>query len=351
MIYSHLSQNTYFRWGLLLKVLAILFFVPTIRETWFVPFVVNFIENPSVNPWVSFVETGGDKLSFPYGVSMFLTHLPTTFLGWFADSVLGTDYFTSFGFRVSLLIADIICLITLCELTNAHHKILVKLYWLSPVVFLIIYWHGQTDIVPVSLLFLGATLAVKGKLKKSAVFLAAAFVSKHSAAIMIPFLLIYLVANKRGSKKDIVEFLAVFSLAVLFLEGPFALSSSYQDIVLFNREVGKLFWLTLGMGSGLTVPLTPVIFTSFLYLVWRLKRFNQHLIIMAIGVGTNIVLLTVPSQPGWFLWLVPILAIYSATNKKNSNILSWLWAASFSLYHFIYSGGSSVISTELLSMD
>ena len=170
MIYNQLKQDPYFRLGLLIKVLAILFFIPSIQETWFVPFLVNFIQNPSINPWASFVEINADTLSFPYGVPMLLAHLPTTALGWITDGIFGTNYFTGLGFRVSLLIADIACLFTLCELKNKYYKTLVKLYWLSPVVFLIIYWHGQTDIIPVSLLFLGAVFAFKGKLKKSITF-------------------------------------------------------------------------------------------------------------------------------------------------------------------------------------
>ncbi len=349
MIYNQLKQDPYFRLGLLIKVLAILFFIPSIQETWFVPFLVNFIQNPSINPWASFVEINADTLSFPYGVPMLLAHLPTTALGWITDGIFGTNYFTGLGFRVSLLIADIACLFTLCELKNKHYKTLVKLYWLSPVVFLIIYWHGQTDIIPVSLLFLGAVFAFKGKLKKSAFILATALVSKHSAAIAIPFLLLYLLVNKRGSKKSIIEFFLIFSLTALILEGGFIFYKPYLEMVFLNPEVNKLFWHSLEMGSGLSIPITPVIFSSFLYLIWRLKRTNNHLIIMAIGVGTNIVLLTIPSQPGWFLWLVPILAVYAATNKKNSNILTWLWAASFSLYHFIYSDGSRIIGIKLLS--
>ena len=303
MIYSHIKQDTYFRVGLLLKIAAILFFEPIIQENWFIPFIINFIEDPSINPWGSYSLAGGDPTSFPYGITMLVVHLPTMLIGWMADTAIGTDYFASLGFRISLLIADIVCLVTICELTRANYKTLIKLYWLSPVVFLIIYWHGQTDIIPVSLLFLGALLAFEGKLIKSAIFLAVAFVSKHSAAIAIPFILLYLVLNKRGSKIDVVKYLIALAVSILLLEGGYVFSRYYQEMVLFNPEVGKLFWLTLNMGNDLAIPITPAIFTAFLYLVWRLKRCNSQLIIMAAGVGVNIVLLTVPSQPGWFQYI------------------------------------------------
>lgn len=346
MRYSHLKHDKFFQLGLFLKVTAILFLVPIIQENWFVPFLSYTIENPTIDPWYAYKFSSGAPIFFPYGITMLLAHLPTTALGLIIDNYFGTEYFLSFGFRFSLLIADIVCLIALCEMTNANHKTIIKLYWLSPVTFFIIYWHGQTDIIPVALFFVGAVFAFRGALIKSAIFLAVALVAKHSAAMAIPFILLYFVMNKRGSYEDIIKFIVVFIVTVLLLEGSFAFSSTYQSMVLFNPEVAKLFWLSLDMGAGILIPLTPVFFVAFLYMIWHLKRCNSHLIIIAIGVGINIVLLMVPARPGWYLWLVPILAIYAATNRKNNNILTWLWAASFAMYHLIYSDGSHIMGTN-----
>ena len=63
----------------------IIILLPTIQQEWFVPFIVNWIENPITLPWSSHLLSGGNPLAFPYGPIMFISHLPTTALGWMVD--------------------------------------------------------------------------------------------------------------------------------------------------------------------------------------------------------------------------------------------------------------------------
>ena len=108
--WSDLISDRLFMAGLVIKLILIFAFIPTIQTEWFVPFIVDAIENPSFSPWSSFINSDKDILAFPYGPIMLLAHLPTTFLGWLIDSATGSNYFSGLGFRLSLLGADILLL-------------------------------------------------------------------------------------------------------------------------------------------------------------------------------------------------------------------------------------------------
>jgi len=110
LIYPNLIRDHIFLLGLGIKLLFIVFFIPEVQADWFVSFMMQTFENPSIDPWSSYINSGGTTLAFPYGPIMFLVHLPTTFLGWVIDSWTGVEYFSGLGFRASLLIADILIL-------------------------------------------------------------------------------------------------------------------------------------------------------------------------------------------------------------------------------------------------
>ena len=115
LIFIDAFKENLFRIGFLVKVILILILIPTAQVDWFVPFIVNWLNNPLTIPWALHLSSGGDQLSFPYGVIMFIFHLPTTFIGWTLDNFTQSSYFASVGFRISLLLADGLLLIFLFQ--------------------------------------------------------------------------------------------------------------------------------------------------------------------------------------------------------------------------------------------
>jgi hypothetical protein len=134
VIWSDLFKDRVFLFGLIFKIVFIILFIPEIQTEWFVPFIVEAIESPSMSPWFAFVNSGGDPLAFPYGPIMFLVHLPSTFLGWVVDVFTGLSYFSGLGFRVSLLGADLLLLSLLLQQFEKHWRGLLLHYWLSSVI-------------------------------------------------------------------------------------------------------------------------------------------------------------------------------------------------------------------------
>ena len=347
--WSDLIRDRLFVAGLVIKLILIFAFIPTIQTEWFVPFIVDAIENPSFSPWSSFISSDKDILAFPYGPIMLLAHLPTTFLGWVIDSATGANYFSGLGFRLSLLGADMLLLILLLQQFESRWRGLLIHYWLSPLVLLITYWHGQTDLIPIVLFMTSIILLKKNKLMLSGMILAASVAAKHSMLITMPFILIYS-WFKRNNIKDVYRFVLYFLLVFLLFEGLFLFDYGFQQMVLSNREAEKVFWLAISMGDLLKVYILPLVYLLLVYLTWRLRRINFELLLATLGVAFSVLILLTPAPPGWFLWLTPVLALHYSRGNGNAVLLGSLFSLAFVMYHSIYSTGAKIAFFDNLSL-
>jgi len=345
VIWSDLFRDKVFLFGLIFKIVFIILFIPEIQTEWFLPFIVEAIESPSVSPWSAFVNSGGDPLAFPYGPIMFLVHLPLTFLGWVVDVFTGLSYFSGLGFRVSLLGADLLLLSLLLQQFEKHWRGLLLHYWLSPIVIFITYWHGQMDLVPIVIFIFSISMLRKSKLISSSLILAASVAAKHSMVIILPFIIIYL-WFKRSVIADVYKFIIYFLLTLILIEGLFLFDAGFQHMVLENREINKIFWLSISMGEGLQIYILPLVYLLLVYFTWRLRRMNYDLLLATLGVAFGIVILLTPAPTGWFLWLSPMLALHYSRGNGGSVILGVLFSFVFVIYHFIYSSGSQMIFLE-----
>ncbi len=342
LIWPDLLRDRIFIFGLVLKLAFILLFIPEVQEKWFVSFMVQMFENPSISPWSSYLDLGGDALAFPYGPIMFLAHFPSTFVGWLIDSLTGLNYFSGLGFRISLLMADILVLILLLQQFENRWRGLMLHYWLSPLVIFITYWHGQTDIIPVAILVICIALLKNKKVLKSGLAFAGAVAAKHSMIIALPFIAMYL-WFRRGTVTTVYKFV-VFSLVVLMIvEGPYLFSNGFQQMVIHNREIEKIYWLFIPMSDILKVYVIPLAYLLLLYFTWRLRRMNFDLLLATLGVAFSIVIVLTPPVPGWVLWITPMLAIHLSKGNLRSTILGTLFSLSFIAYHLVYSTGSGFV--------
>ena len=319
--WKHFWHDPFFRIGLLAKIILILLVIPTVQEQWFVPFVVSVIEQPTLSPWTQFLQQGGDPLAFPYGLMMLLVHLPAVLVGYLADGIFGISYFSGVGFRVSLLLADFLVLLLLVKMFSEHLRKFVVYYWLSPILIYITYWHGQTDIIPVSFLILGLFLLKVNKIKKSAVSIAFAISAKISMLIAVPLFLIYLWTNKK-LRSFVVPFILTLILIILLIQGSFLMTSGFQEMLLGNREINKVYLLSVQFGENVQLYLTPLVYLVSLYLIWRIKRMNFDLLLAVTGVAFFIIILMTPASLGWFVWLVPFFAIHQVHAEKTATLLT-----------------------------
>lgn len=158
MVYFNIP---YFKTGLLIRVVLIVFLAPEIQTDWFLPFISHFIDHPSFDPWGDFLLVNESSRAYPYGFTMLFTHTPLVVLGSVIDDFIELSFFENLGLKATILIADFIVYSLLIKLYPNNSKIITVLYWLSPIVLFINYWNGQTDIIPVAILLYAITLTKK----------------------------------------------------------------------------------------------------------------------------------------------------------------------------------------------
>ena len=342
VIFSEISSDSVFRIGILIKFLLLILLIPLIQKEWFVPFITNWIENPLSLPWAQHVASGGDLVAYPYGVVMFIFHLPMTFLGWLIDNIFELEYFTSIGFGFSLFIADVLLLVLLIQTFEKYQQKILLYYWLSPLVIFITYWHGQVDLIPVALFFYGLALIKRQDFIPAAIFLAFSIAAKHSMIIGMPFVILYLWSHN-GIYKEFQRFLMIFVGTLLIFQAPFLLSESFRAMVIENREAGKIYTLFIDMSNGVLIYLTPLVYLLLLYFFWRIRRINFELLIAAMGVAFSIIILMTPSTPGWYLWLAPIFAIHQSRYGFGAVTLVGVFSLLFISFHVLQNSGSDFL--------
>lgn len=341
LIWSELYKEKLFQIGLLIKGILVIFLLPLSQQEWFIPFMVNWIESPFSIPWTKHLSSGGDSLSFPYGLIMFIVHLPSTLIGWFLDNLLNLTYFTGAGFRISLLLTDIVLLLVLLQIYEQYWKRILIYYWLSPIVIFVTYWQGVSDIVPIGLFLLSLSKIKQEEYWLAGIVLACSVAAKHSMVIGIPFIFLYLWSHN-GINREFQRFLSYFVFTLLIVELPFLFSESFRLMVINNREVEKIYWLYIEMNKGNFIFLTPIVYSILLYSFWRIRKANFDLLMASMGVAFSVVIFMTPAPPGWYLWLVPIFTLHQCRYGLGAILLVSLFSFIFVTYHLIYYSGVNI---------
>lgn len=342
-----LVADSRFTATLALKLALVLFAVPHVDTLWFVPFLENFVLSPSLDPWASYLRAGGDPLAFPYGLVMLLALLPGTMIALaFAAAVgLPLDQAANLGFGLNLLVLDYCALLLLMRLLPSEHKRVLLFYWLSPIAFYIIYWHGQVDIVPVLLLLASLLLLKNQRFLTSGAVLAAALSAKLSMALAAPLLLIYLHRNNR-LRQFALPYLITLTAVFAVLQGPFLASDAFRKMVLGTPQAAKIFDVSLRI-DGFELYILPLVYLLALYLAWRVRRINFGLLTALLGLSFFLVLLFTPASPGWFLWVVPFLVFHQVNSGPSAVILTSALSFFFVGIHLLNSTGAAIPVLEL----
>jgi len=349
LVLQKIFYQKLFIFGLILKLFFLVFFIPEIQNKLFVPFFENFFLELPISPWSSFAADQEELNPYPYGLVMFVMQLPFVYLGHLIDDFFLFDFFTRFSIGLSILFFDTLLLLTLIQLSSAKSNKLLSFYWLSPVAILICYWHGQIDVIPIFLLFSGLLKITTGKLKQSALLIALSISAKFSMLIVLPFILIFL--YKRGYKaRNIIEFLAILSVLSALFYTPVIFDQGFYQLVFNNKETDRIFTYFIQVRSNVNIYLLPLIYSIFLYYIYKLKNINFDLFLGIVGVTFSIFLIFAPAPVGWFFWFVPFLALHLSSGHRNTIIMGQFFSFYFLFYHVFFSTGaiSSFTSVNLL---
>jgi len=329
---NKLCLNPLFLIGLVLRLVLIVNMAPDAVTVWYVPFLEASTDKLTFDPWSTWLAGGGVIDAFPYGYAMWMFLLPMTLITKLSGLPL------SYGYELTLLLADFGLLYTLDKLLPKRQRLLLLAYWLSPIIIFSCYLLGYNDIIPALLLTISIFFIRRTKLKLAGFFCAAAISAKLSMIIALPFFAIYLFNNK-PLRQRLSRFVLGFCIGSLALGVPFLFSESGLQMLFGNPEMDKIYNLSVNMGGQFTVYIVPMIYLVTLYLVWRIKRLNFDLFQATIGIVFLLIVLMVPSSPGWFVWCIPFLAFYQAMSGRAAILLVGL----FSIFYVL----STLLMTPL----
>lgn len=298
-----------FSLGLLLRVALIASLAPLAVTDWYAPFLTHSIASPSWDPWSSWLSGGGTAAAFPYGYAMWLAFLPLSI----AAQFLGLQ--TAVAYALTLLLCDFLLLLVLQRLLIDRLRLVLSVYWLSPIVVLATYVLGLNDLLPALLLTLSILLIRDHRFSLAGALCAAAVSAKLSMVIALPFFLVYLY-NNRPLRQRLPEFVygLLTAAAVLFI--PFLLSSGGLQMLLGNPEIGKIYALALPLSPQTLVYVVPLAYLLMLYYAWRVRRLNFDLFLGLSGLAFLMIVLMTPASPGWFVWAIPFLVFYQAASGR-----------------------------------
>jgi uridine kinase len=294
-----------------------------------------------------FLNQGGDPVAFPYGYVMWLVFLPMTLL----TKLLGAP--ALYGYGLTLLAADFALLSVLRKMLANRDRLLLAIYWLSPIILLATYWYGLNDLVPVLLLVMALYCARQKKFFHAGALCAAAISAKLSMILVVPFFLIYLIRN-RALRQSLQSYVAGGALFGLLLGLPFLLSDAGLHMLLSNPEMGKVYQFALSIGNATFIYVVPMVYLVMLYAAWRVRRLNYELFHAMLGMSFMLVVLLTPASPGWFIWVMPLLISYQAMSGRIAIALVGLFSALYVLNSLVLMPASTLvfsIESRLLSLD
>jgi uridine kinase len=245
---------------------------------------------------------------------MWLAFLPMTV----AAKLVGVPL--SYGYGVTLLAVDLSLLYTLHRLLPGRRRLLLVVYWLSPIIILASYVLGFNDLIPALLLTAAVFFLKRRDLKNAGIFCAAGISAKLSMLVALPFFLIYLWNNK-ALRQLLPQFLTGLVACALILGVPFVVSHAGVDMLFGNPEMTKIYHAAFRLSDSVFIYIVPLIYMVMLYLAWRVRRLNSDLFQAVIGMVFLLIVLMTPAAPGWFVWSIPFLVLYQAMSGRIAALL------------------------------
>jgi uridine kinase len=281
----------------------------------FTPFLNYYVESWLSNPWTHFAALGR-VTSFPYPPMMlYILAIPRALfaplLGAGVDSVTPAHLAVM---RLPLLAFDILITALLISLYPHRRGRILGMYWCSPIVFYICYWHGQLDVIPTGLLLASIVLLGRGRYPIAMIVFACSAATKSHVWVALPFLLAY-IGNRRGAKAATSCF-AVAVAVYLAIVGPYLGNPAFRQMVFGSREQARVFAYQMPFGyDALSVLIAPFALLCLLFRFIAYERRSWDLLLLYMGICFSCFVLLVPPQPGYVLWSMPFIVHFTCRRR------------------------------------
>jgi uridine kinase len=311
----------------------------------FAAFVNYYVTSGFDNPYEFFFQRNYPE-AFPYPPMMLWIFSVVRII---AYPFLSTDW-SSVGFghlllmRVPILLADILIYVVLCKWLETKEKMVLILYWASPILFFINYFHGQLDVMPMAILFASLVLLFNKKTFWSVLMLGIGIATKTHLMALVPFYFIFLLINRYPIKK-VISYTIIPVLTFVILMLPFLFSEGFIKSVFGTEEGAKLFLVNIPYWhEGLSLIVAPAAVLILFFNFVSYKKLNKDAFLLILGLLFTIFIVFVPPMPGWFYWSIPFFVYFFAKYKETPKFSFWFLNVAFLLY-FVLSKDSYFFSS------
>ncbi|WP_310630227.1 uridine kinase [Paraburkholderia sp.] len=325
--------------GLIVRIGLIALLVPVTVKQWYAPFLETSVSTFSLDPWLVWLQQGGTHVAFPYGYVMWVVFLPLTLV----CKLIGVQ--VAYGYGLTLLAADIALLTLLTRIFPGRERLLLAVYWWSPIVIAASYVFGFNDLIPVALLAYSLYFVRQRRPLRAGLVFVAAVSAKLSMIIALPFFLIYHFRN-RALRQHLPMLARGLILGAVVMLLPFVLiTPSGVNMLASNPEVGKIYLLAIDFGRGARIDIVPLAYLLVLYITWRVQRLNFELFNAMMGLAFLLVVLLTPASPGWFIWAMPLLVGWQLRSDRFAIGLVAIFSVLYVLSSVLLTGFGSMLGT------
>lgn len=294
------------------RLILIFVVVPPYLSTYFAPFLINL--SISFDNWGSWITSGGDQESFPYGIAMLIVYLPSLLISNFLEtSFTGSLRTLEIAIGLQTLLFEVLFWKFIAK-TPAMRKSL-SIFLFSPLIIWVNYFLGLNDFFPSVCLFFAAYLLIGYKYRAAGLLIGIAVGMKFSLALVLPFLLVFAWDNPRFKKKIWMTAFTSFAVGGL-MYFPGVYSEGFQQMVFNNKESMKAFGYSLNLG-GNEILILPLIYVFLLYWLWKAGRISVDVLIAFFGIALFLISAFSPASIGWMLWGLPLMFMNLAKERKS----------------------------------
>ncbi len=334
-IVSSIFFSPFFYIPLFLKIAASFFLASTFATELFLPFIHYFATHLTENPYRHFFESGLST-SFPYPFGMLLIMAaPFMLISSFGHVVhTSITHMDLLLLRVPLLLFDVGVLCILLSWFKSYQKEVLILYWMSPILFYISYIHGQLDVIPVFFLFSFLYFLTKEYDYGALVLLGLALATKTGMVIIVPFVMLYLLKERKNILESILKMMIPFivffivNIHVLFTEG-------FIEMVFKTKEEFKVFDLSIPYGGNLVLFVVPAIILLLLFRFAILKRYSRNVLMVFLGFSFSVLLLCIPPRQGWYFWIIPFIVYFYVQGTRRERVPLYVLTCAYFMYFAI----------------
>jgi uridine kinase len=337
-VLNNISSTKSFWLILFTKIIFIYLYVPVEANYVILPFLKSFVINHS-NPW-DFLSMNETIIDFPFssGILYILSLMTFPIL---IDQDL--NHFGHFAIQIPTLLADLLIFFLLVKQFPSKIKHIILLYFLSPIIFISSYIHLNFDLLAVAILYFSIYLLIKEKHVLSAILMGLSLATKSPVIFALPLVLIFI--YKRNTFSQLFKYSAILAASSILLVLPFANSSSFQQLVLFNPDQLKILDLHIKLGNS-NIYLAPL-FLSLLYIQFlRYQKINIDLLWTYLGIVYFSFVILIPPLPTWYAWSFVFASLYfiATWGAKRNN---YLFVGLISLYTLYFGLNSEFLDSQI----